>query len=174
MTRLAARCTFCLLLAFAAGCASSDVHESDIPPATTSAGLLRTILQLSDDGDYETLRHYIYPVPVTDTTTLRDTIITFMKESNKTYVGDFSYSDEALEIVIDEHLGEITASPGEPWIGMLTTGELSVPPLRKIALETPEHILLLEHNGVRILMVKIIGEYQLLFWQGLNLLLQEE
>src|SRR4026209_1957976 len=92
------RCVAVLVLALP-GCHSAPVAESP-------GALLRSILDRAKAHDYEGVRPFVYPgsTPYRGITT-QDAAVISMKESRGAdYTGDFSYSDAALQLIIDQHL----------------------------------------------------------------------
>lgn len=137
--------------------------------------LLRAILNRSRTGDYEGMRELAYPalVPAYRGLTVQDVFIQAMKEKKgKSRTGDFSYSDEALELILREHLGKFTSNISPLWLEELKEDGLLDQRLIEKAKEDSQLFKTLDYKGVHIFLVKLDGEYKLLFWEGMNLLFE--
>jgi hypothetical protein len=94
-------------------------------------------------------------------------------EQDKSKTGDFSYSDEAMKILLKEHVDKFSAKIPDDWMEAMTDGEFATPELRKLALDGDANFRVLVHEGVFVLLAKVSGQYKLVFWGGLNSLLKK-
>jgi hypothetical protein len=155
--------------------ATGGKPESAGAPGTPSpAELIRTILACSKAKKYDALKERICAVPLGPLGVLtRDVAIQNIMDQDKSDTGDFSYSDEAAEILLKEHVGKFSAEIPDGWMDNMKHEDFSIPELRKLALEGKDNFRVLIHGKVFVLVARVSGEYKLVFSAGLNHLLKE-
>ena len=132
--------------------------------------LLQKIYNLSSKKKYDELKECIYPFQARGIN-LQEEIINGIKGETKN--PDFEYSDEALALIISEHLERIKPIDDELLQKIFIDGEYGKDEkLNSIAKNNPENIKIFDYKGVHILMAKIDSEYKLLFWEDLNYILE--
>ncbi len=119
----------------------------------------------SKSGDYDAVRSLVYDcqpykgmdAPGSDGHAWEFVVWT-MKNQRRENVGDWSYSDDALGLLLE---GEIAfrASPSDQPGGIAA----SIP---------PEDLLYFERSGCHVWVVRLGRGWQLLFWEGMNELLR--
>ncbi len=172
--KLAFRVGLCILVAAVWGILLSACHEVRVAGgsrADTPEKLLRAILDCSRNRDYERVKRHIYPMKVYPNLTTQDAAIMYMKEGRLSHMGDFSYSDAAMEIILNSHLQRFTSHMDASWLRPVSKGGLIDDELRRTTAGDPRHFLFLDHQGCHILLVQLEGEFKLLFWEGMNFLL---
>ena len=137
----------------------------------TPSKLLEKIYLLASQKRYDDLRSYIYPF-IRGEFNVQDFIIKGVKENKKT--GDFAYSNLALKEIVEKYLYKIQPLESKHVKELfLSRDNFGLDPLLKqIALSKPNDIMMFDYKGVHTLIVKIDGEYKLLFWERMNRILQ--
>jgi len=140
----------------------------------TPEKFLRRFLDLARQGDYDALKTLIYPTPLSPEMTMREAVIQVMKENRPlTYTGDFSYSDRALENILNSHLHRFTSNAPLFWLKTSDEGGVLDEHLARKTGRDPTRFRLFSHSGCNILLVDLEGELSLLFWEGMNHLLEK-
>ena len=92
---------------------------------------------------------------------------------DKSKTGEFSYSDEAAEILLKEHVDKFSAEIPDGWMRNMTEEDFAIPELRELALKGKDNFRVLSHGEVFVLVARVSGQYKLVFWAGLNSLLKK-
>ena len=130
--------------------------------------LMVRIHKLAEAKKYDELKEELYPL-TSEHYPMRKYMLQYIKEENKSHIGDLSYSGEAISILIADHCDGFTSEFKAPAIKFFY--ELA-PELKDIPKENWKF--LETHNGgIHVLAVKVEGRYKLLFWEGLNKLLKK-
>jgi hypothetical protein len=166
-------CLAILAAAVAAGCGKAPSRPVGAPGVSSPRELIETILACSRSKDYEALRPRICAIPLGPLGVLtRDVVVQHIMKQDKEKVDDFSYSDEAVEVLLKRHMDGFTSKVPDAWMKDMTDGELSTPEIRKLALDRPGAFRVFDREGVFILLAEVEGRYKLVFWTGLNRLLK--
>ena len=129
----------------------------------TPEKLLRKIHSLAAGEKYDQLRKHIYPL-VLGTDNYQDLIVEGIKTKKR--FGECAFSEEALAEIIKSHLEgfeEISADLRD-----YALNEIQDTELKKILLERPEDVQILEYGEAMIATVKIGDEFKLLYWESMN------
>ena len=149
--------------------AGQDGGDVKPPGASSPAELIRTILACSRAKDYDALKPRICAVPLGPLGVLtRDVAIGNIIAQDRSKTGEFSYSDEAAEILLREHAGKFTAEIPDGWMRNMTEEDFAIPELRELALKGKGGFRVLVHKEVFVLVAEVSGQYKLVIWSGLN------
>jgi len=151
---LTAAGTVFLLTAIFSGCTG----KMDTPEK-----LLKKVYSLAEKEKYDKLRDHIYPL-VMGTDNFKDLIIEGIKDKKK--YGECAYSGEALAEIIKNHLERF--EPISSDLRDYALNEVDDVELRKILLERPEDLQVLQYKGITIAVVRIEEEFKLLYWESMN------
>lgn len=146
--------TVLLLVALFSGCKG----KIDTPEK-----LLGKIHSLAAKEKYEELRNHIYPL-VLGSDNYQELIIEGIK-AKKQY-GQCAYSEEALAEIIKNHLDRFEEISSD--LRDMALDKIQDEELRKILLERPKDVQVLEYREVMITIVRIEDEYKLLYWESMN------
>lgn len=161
---------FMLLMLIFIGFNTSCQRASPVNTNTDSPkGLLVCILELAKMGKYDDMKDLLYPGEAFPGITTQDAIIQVMKENRGLeYTGDFSYSNEALEIIIQGYSEKFTSKIDGFWLKSAEEGGLVDNNLMKLTGGDPKKFKIFDYHNVHIVLVNIDGSYKLLFWEGMN------
>ena len=155
-----------LLIFYTTSCENKSKATSKVK-TNGPASLLVSINTLIQEKKYEDIKKHIYDINLYPNIPLSKIIIEEIKKERKEYTGDFSFSREALEILIEKYSNEFTSKFESP---TLLHFKKQDPFLNEI--DQSDFFLLNINSKTRILVVKHKAEYKLLFWEGLNHLIQ--
>ena len=149
----------------------SGSSRGAISGARTPKDLLVRILELSRKKNYVSLKDCIYPLEIgTDgmVVSSRDAAIMYIREADKRHTGDFSFSDEALELVVRQYADNFIVAPTDDGMNEFYKWDnvLSSLPKKSFAL-------LRLRATVDIVVVNTGDGFRLLFWEGMNKLLED-
>lgn len=150
---------------------SAKSDNISINAIDTPEDLLRKIYSLASQEKYEEINKLIFASNIKDdgkVHDLRKEIVEGIKEAK--FHGDNAYSNEALHLIISEHLHRIKPIPKD-LLKQLFLNENSFgqdQTLKQIAQQAPEKIQIFDYKDVHIMMVEVSGEYKLIFWEDLN------
>ena len=125
------------------------------------------IHKLAEAKNYDDLKEELYPL-TSEHYPMRKYMLQYIKEEDKSHIGDLSYSGEAMSILIAEHCEGFTSDFNAPFIKDFY--ELA-PELKNIPKQDWKFLETYK-GGIHIIAVKVNGRYKLLFWEGLNKLLK--
>ena len=151
---LTAAGTLFLLTALFSGCTG----KIDTPEK-----LLKKVYSLAEKEKYDKLKEHIFPL-VLGGDNFQDLIIEGIREKKR--YGECAYSAEALAEIIKNHLerfGQISEDLRD-----YALNEVQDVELRKILLERPEDLQVLQYKGITIAVVRIEEELKLLYWESMN------
>ena len=134
--------------------------------------LLSCIQKLAKSKDWIALETYIYPFKFElegASTSLRDAFLYYMKKADVNHMGDGSYSEDALILLIQKCQGKFVSPPEAE----LLDDFIKDPILAKLPKEKFAS-LKLAGVDVSILVADTGDGYKLLFWEGMNLLLKKK
>ncbi len=156
--------------------ACSSMPQGNSGKADTPEKALRAIYTHALAEDYEGVNLHVYqhkfPESAKPAKYSQGAVVHSMQEKQPTtHTGDFSYSHAAMKILLDQHMDKFTTKvPSNHLRSVKEWGLLDAFLMEKTG-GKPEHFQMLDHLGVHILMVRLDGEYKLVFWEGLNNLL---
>ena len=130
--------------------------------------LMKRIYSLAEAKKYDELKDELYPL-ISKHYPLRKYMLQYIKEEDKSHIGDLSYSGEAISILIDDHCDGFTSDFTAPFIKDFY--EIA-PELKNIPKE--DWMFLETHKGgIHVIAFKVDGRFKLLFSEGLNKLLNK-
>ena len=136
--------------------------------------LMRAILDCAMRHDYDGVRGCVYPTPAyVKGMTSQDCVVELMKhDRGPDYTGDFSYSDQALQRIIDQHLHRFVPLTSDKAASWLRADSIGDELLTKTGGD-PGRFRLFDYKGCHILVVELEGCFKLVFWEGMNHLLKD-
>ena len=146
--------TVLLLAALFSGCTG----KIDTPEK-----LLKKVYSLAEKEKYDKLKDHIYPL-VLGGDNYQDLIIKGIKEKKR--YGECAYSAEALAEIIKNHMEKFGQMSED--LRDYALNEVQDVELRKILLERPEDLQIMQYKGITIGMVRIEEEFKLLYWESMN------
>ena len=166
--------TAALLILTLASC-SPERHadltsEITVARARTPEDLLAGIQQSAKAKDWEAVKRHIYPVKLSGLGEggMQEALLSYIKEADRNHAGDGSYSEEALALLIQQCRGKFVSSPEAHWLDDFRND----PALAKLPAE--KFALLQLPGNVNVLAVDAGDGYKLLFWEGMNHLLEKK
>ncbi|MCK4792399.1 MAG: hypothetical protein KAV87_52200, partial [Desulfobacteraceae bacterium] len=140
-------------------------RKSELPQIDTPWKLLKEIHSLASANRYEELERHIFYRH-------RDQILKGIRE-HKPH-GDFAYSNEALAEIVHNHRSEIRTLPQQYQDEFIKDWKAD-PTINSVANSRPDDISVFRHeqSTAYILMIKIEGEYKLIFWEDINGILRK-
>ncbi len=152
-----------ILILSLAGCQKASNAATH---ARTPEELLTGLLQSAKAKDWKSVETHIYPLNL-DGISMKDALLAYMKEADRSHTGDGSFSEEALALLIQRSRGGFVSPPSPNWL----RDYRGDPTLAKLP---SERFALLELAGnVNVLVVNTGEGYRLLFWEGMNHLLKK-
>lgn len=162
----------CLVTAWlGASCIGTGHHYEK---AGSPEALLRAILAYSEEGNYEAIASLVYPLQLPFGGTVPDYVVAGMRAAHPTsYVGDFSYSDEALRVLLQRHVSELRCPSEDEMRSMgVAKGRLLMDEsLLALTNADPRNFLMFSRGPCRVVLLNKDGDCRLVFWEGLNSLL---
>ena len=150
--------------------AKKETREGNEPLIlNTLPDFLRTFKRLAKEEDYENLKNLVYSYQY-NRKDYRDAVAAGVMANYA--AGDNSYSDEAMQIVIDDYAHSFRRMP----MPKLTqfTDYIGDPYLLRLRQESPESFQMLDRSGALIILVKTKDGYKLLFWEDLNKIINDK
>lgn len=142
--------------------------------AKTPEQLFRSILARAINRCYDEIRPLVVTIPGDER--MRDAgyrdswdlAIEMFKTQAYPSNGDFAYSNAGLEVLIEQHLDKFGRMPAE-YHSRLQQEEpyASVADVQEALENDPDGFLVMTHNGVNVVVVRVRGKYRLLFWEHL-------
>lgn len=166
----------CGALLVASACTSKSIdpperdEQAESCNASTPKKLLECLLRHAKNQDFEKVREHVFSNTVMGMSTAEAAVFYMKNDPDNEHLGDFSYSHEALEKVIRSEK-KFSGNGIRKWLRRVDDGGLVGDQLWEETKGDPKRFLLWQNEGCNILVVSVSGEYQLVFWEGLNKLL---
>ena len=154
--------------------ACSDSTDAGELTTRTPEKLFRSILALSKDQCFEKIRPLLVSIPSDERMRdagyrdSQDMAIEMIKAQAYPSNGDMAYSNAGLEVLIEQHLDKFSTMPSKFHKRMREEDPYaSVPDVQETLENDPDGFMMMAYSGVNIIVVRVRGNYRLLFWEHL-------